>query len=56
MDFIKVAQSGGNVSSDDGDEDYNANDGAKFQTEWLPIEGSVPEFFEHLHRSMGAYP
>ena len=32
MDFLKVAWSGGNTSSNDGDEDYNANDGVKFQT------------------------
>ena len=27
----------------------------KFQTEWLPVEGTVPEFFTHLIRAIEAY-
>ena len=42
MDFIKVARSEEKGSEED--EDYGAGDGVKFQTEWLPVEGSVPEF------------
>ena len=38
------------------DRDYSGNDGVKFQTEWLPVEGMVPEFFTHLTRSIEAYP
>ena len=53
MDFIKVARS--EEKGSDEDEDYGAGDGVKFQTEWLPVEGSVPEFFEHLLRSIDAY-
>ena len=53
MDFQKVARS--ESKSDDDDEDYNGGDGVKFQIEWLPVEGTVPEFFEHLNRSLEAY-
>ncbi len=37
------------------DEDYSGNEGVKFQTEWLPIEGTVPEFFTHLIHAIEAY-
>ena len=54
MDFLKVARSE-EKSSDNDDDDYGCDDGVKFQTEWLPVEGSVPEFFEHLNRSIQEY-
>ena len=54
MDFLKVARSG-EKSLDDDDDDYGCDDGVKFQTEWLLVEGSVPEFFEHLDRSIQEY-
>ena len=41
MDFQKVARS--ESKSDDDDEYYNGGDGVKFQIEWLPVEGTVPE-------------
>ena len=53
MDFIKVARSV-ETSSDD-DKDYGCNDGVKFQTEWLPVNGTVPEFFDHLTRLVQEY-
>ena len=38
------------------DEEYSGVDtGVKLQTEWLPVEGTVPEFFAHLSRSLDAY-
>ena len=39
----------------DEDGEYSGNDGIKFQTEWLPVEGTVPEFFTHLICSIEAY-
>ena len=44
MSFVfQVARSEqGDQEQDDGD--YLGNDGVKFQTEWLPVEGTVPEF------------
>ena len=54
MDFLKVARSG-EKSSDDDDDEYGCDDGVKFQIEWLHVEGSVPEFFEHLNRSIQEY-
>ena len=53
MDFLKVARTEEKSSEDDGD--FGGSDGAKFQTEWLPVEGSLPQFFEHLIRSLEAY-
>lgn len=57
MDFVKVARTvpadTGNV--EDEDDEYGANDGIKFQSEWLPVEGTVPEFFSHLLRSIEEY-
>ena len=44
MDFQKVAWSEEKASGD-GD-DYDDDDGVKFQVEWLPLEGSESEFFE----------
>ena len=41
--------------SGDDDEDYAGDTGVKFQTEWLPVEGTVPEFVAHFIRSMEAY-
>ena len=37
------------------DEDFGCGDGVKFQTKWLPVEGTVPEFFVHLLQSLEAY-
>ena len=53
MDFVKVARSEEKTTDDD--EDYERGNAVKFQTEWLPVEGTVPEFFEHLRRSLDAY-
>ena len=53
MDFIKVARSV-EKSSDD-DDGYGYTDGVKFQTEWLHVKGFVPEFFDHLTRSIQEY-
>lgn len=55
MSFVfQVARSEqGDQEQDNGD--YLGNDGVKFQTEWLPVEGTVPEFFTHLTRSLEAY-
>ena len=55
MDFLKVARGAESTTNNDDDEDWNAGDGVKFQSEWLPVEGSVPQFFEHLLRSLEAY-
>jgi len=54
MDFLKVARSP-EKSSVDGDDDYGCDYGVKFQIEWLPVEGSIPEFFEHMNRSIKEY-
>ena len=53
MDFIKVARSPAQKQTED--DDYGGDDGVRFQTEWLPVDGSVPEFFAHLIRSIDAY-
>ena len=53
MEFIKVAQT--KEKSSDDDEDYGGDEGVKFQTEWLPVEGTRPQFFEHLVRSIEKY-
>ena len=53
MDGFKVARSVETLSDDDND--YECNDGVKFQTEWLPVEGTVPEFFDHLARLIQEY-
>ena len=55
MDFLKVAHSTENTEVNDEDDEYGGDDGFKLQTEWLPGEGTVPMFFEHLLRSMEAY-
>ena len=39
----------------DRDEDCGDDIGVKFQTEWLPVEDSVPEFFAHLVGALEAY-
>ena len=43
------------VDKEKEDGDYLGNDGVQFQTEWLPVEGTVPDFFTHLTRSLEAY-
>ena len=55
MDSQKVAWLEAKASGNDDYDNYDGDDGVKFQIEWLPLEGSVPEFFEHLNRSMEAY-
>ena len=35
--------------------DYLGNDGVKFQTEWLPVEGTVLDSFTHLAWLLEAY-
>lgn len=37
------------------DEEYGSGDEVKFQTEWLPVKGTKPEFFTHLITSLDAY-
>ena len=54
MDFIKVACTVEKLS-DDGDDDYGCDDVVKFQIEWLPVRGTVKEFFDHLTRSIHEY-
>ena len=39
----------------DKDDDYGVGNSVKFQTEWLPVEGSVRQFFIHLCASIAAY-
>ena len=39
MISCKVARTAEKKTDDDGD--YNADDAVKFQTEWLPVEGTV---------------
>ena len=53
VEFIKVAWTKEKLSDDD--EDYGGDEGVKFQTEWLPVEGTRPQFFEHLVRSIEKY-
>ena len=49
---IQVARS---TEKSDGDKaDYAGNAGAKIQTEWLPVEGAIPQLFAHLIWSMEA--
>ncbi len=54
MDFIKVARTEEKTVNEEEDE-YGGRNGVKFQTEWLPVEGTVAEFFEHLRLSLDAY-
>ena len=51
--FIKVVRSTAQKQTED--DDYGGDDGVRFQTERLPVDGSVPEFFAHLIRSIDAY-
>jgi len=53
MNFIKVARS--IEQQTDEDPDYGGDDGVRFQTDWLPTEGTVPEFLTHLVRSIDEY-
>ena len=53
MKFQKVAQTKENTI--DGDGEYGGDDGVKFQTEWLPVEGSPLQFFIHLRITIDAY-
>ena len=39
----------------DDDDDYGGGEGVKFQTKWLPVKGTRPQFFEHLVRSIEKY-
>ena len=39
----------------DDDEDYGGDEGVKFQTEWLPVEGTRSQVFEHLVRLIEKY-
>jgi hypothetical protein len=55
MDFQKVARTAPAETLDDEDDEYGESNGIKFQTEWLPVEGTVPEFFSHLVASIEAY-
>ena len=36
-------------------EDYGHGDGAKFQTEWLPVVGTLREFLIHLRECINSY-
>ena len=45
-DFITVTRGSANEEGDDAE--YGASEGVKTQREWLPVSGSVPEFFVHL--------
>jgi len=42
-------------NTDEDDEEYGSGDGVKFQTEWLPREGTTPQFLTHLTTSLEAY-
>ena len=50
---MKVARTKEKTSNDD--EDYGGGKGVKFQTKWLPVEETCPQFFEHLVRSIEKY-
>ena len=51
MTFQKVAR----VGKSDDDEAYGEDNGVKFQTEWLPVEGTVKEFFVHVRDCINRY-
>ena len=53
MTFQKVARACVPVNDEDGD--YNTGDGVKFQTEWLPVEGTRRKFLLHLRACIDAY-
>ena len=53
MKFQKVARTP--AKTGDEDEDYGQGDGVKFQTEWLPVEGTPREFFIHLRACIDRY-
>ena len=53
MKFQKVARTP--AKTGDKDEDYGQGDGVKFQTEWLPVEGTPREFFIHLRACIDRY-
>ena len=54
MKFQKVARAMEKPISDK-DDDYGVGNSVKFQTEWLPVEGTVHQFFIHLRASIAAY-
>ena len=37
------------------DGDYGGSDGVKFQTKWLPVEGTAPHFLSHFRAAITAY-
>ena len=43
------------INKEKEDGDYLGNDGVQFHTEWLPVEGTVLDFFTHLTLSLEAY-
>ena len=53
MKFQKVARTP--AKTVDEDEDYGQGDGIKFQTEWLPVEGTPRDFFVHLRACIDRY-
>jgi len=53
MNFVKVARTEETTTLDD--EDYGGTTGVKFQTEWLLVEGTAKQFFDHLHRPIEEY-
>ena len=55
MEFQKVAWSEEKARGDDDDKDYGVNNVIKFQTELLPVKGTVPEVLESLRSKFELY-
>ena len=50
-----MARSKEKPRQNDDDEDYGVNTVIKSQTEWLPVEGTVPEFLENVRAKCESY-
>ena len=55
MEFQKVARSNGESAGGDDDGNYGSKNEVTTQIEWLPVEGYVLKFFNHVRSKIEAY-